>query len=52
MRVLRCHAVASQSFTFVDSQLAQAAAALGQSGVAREIERKLLAAREKRNVPA
>src|SRR5207248_4128757 len=52
MRVLRSPALGAQSFTFVDSQMALAAAALGQSGEVREIERKLLAMREKRYVPA
>ena len=52
LRVLRSPGLAEQPFTFVDSQRALAAAALGQSGEVREIERKLLAAREKRYVPA
>ncbi|MGZ6126186.1 MAG: protein kinase domain-containing protein [Myxococcales bacterium] len=52
MRVLRSPAVGEQSFTFVDSEMALAAAALGESGEVRRIERKLLAAREKRYVPA
>ena len=52
MRVLRSPAVGEQSFTFVDSQMALVAAALGQSGEVRKIERKLLAAREKRYVAA
>ena len=43
---------AGQSFTFVDSQMTLAAAALGQSGEVRETERKLFATREKRYVPA
>jgi len=43
---------AGQSFTFVDSQMALPAAALGQSGEVGETERKLFATREKRYVPA
>jgi hypothetical protein len=52
MRRLRSPAVAEQSFTFVDAEMALAAAALGQNDQVREIERRLLAAREKRYVEA
>ncbi|HZP94064.1 MAG TPA: protein kinase [Burkholderiales bacterium] len=52
IRMLQLPAIREQSFTFVDSEMALAKAALGRSGEVREIERKLLAAREKRYVEA